>query len=196
MEEKLYVVGLPENSGPGDVLGAIANETDVQGSKVGEINVKGSVATVFVSKEEANAVVEGLHNVSGEPVKVVCEEKDGSRFHFVKLAELVEIEREEEMRRHETEIRNISGSEREKKGRAILHLRGKDEGTGLGGKQLVKFVRQRQGEPLPENEIGVGDLVMLSKNDPLRDDNPTGTVAEKSNYSITVAFDTKPPGFL
>ncbi|MFC7007680.1 hypothetical protein [Halalkalicoccus salilacus] len=45
----------------------------------------------------------------------------------------------------------------------------------------MKFVRQRSDEELPETEIGVGDLVMLSKRDPLREDNPTGTVTAVTN---------------
>jgi predicted DNA helicase len=37
---------------------------------------------------------------------------------------------------------------------------------------------------------------MLSKNDPVKDNNPTATVAKKTKYSITVAFDQDPPGFV
>jgi predicted DNA helicase len=111
-----------------------------------------------------------------------------------RFGDLVELERSEEMERHEREIRNLSGAERQGRGRAVLEMRGRDEGEALEGR-LVKFMR-RPGEELPETEITVGDLVMLSKRDPLRDDNPTGTVVEKTGYSITVAFDGRPPGFL
>ncbi len=194
MEKKLYIGGLPENSGPGDLLGAITNQAEVQGNKIGEINVKGSVAEIYVSEEILGSVLENLKEVAGKAVRVASE--DDPKIHFLKMAMLVEIEREEEMRRHEKEIKNLTGREREEEGRAILNLKGRDEGTGLGGKYLIKFVRQKQGESLPENEISIGDLVMLSKNDPLRDDNPTGTVAKKSNYSITVAFEADPSGFL
>ncbi len=193
-KEKLYISGLPENSGPGNLLGAIAGEAGVDGGKVGNIEIKGSVATVDISGDIKDIVIQELDNVSGNPVQVsdACD----PRSHFLELALLVEIEREEEMERHEREMRTMSGRERESEGRAILHLRGRDEGTALGGKHMVKFMRQRQGEPLPDTEIGVGDLVMLSKNNPLNDDNPTGTVAEKTNYSVTAAFDMKPPGFV
>ncbi|MGM0472446.1 MAG: IGHMBP2 family helicase, partial [Bacillota bacterium] len=91
---------------------------------------------------------------------------------------------------------NLTGRQREKKGRAILHLSGRDEGSAFGGKQLIKFVRNRKGEPLPDNEISVGDLAMVSKNRPLDDNNPTGTVVKQTNYSITVSFSDQPPGFL
>jgi predicted DNA helicase len=115
--------------------------------------------------------------------------------HLDKLEELVELERQEEMRQHEEEMRNLSGSERERRGRAILHLRGRNQGQGLGG-HLVKFMRNRKGEKLPETEISVGDLVMMSKKDPHRDDNPKGTVCQKTNYSLTVVFREKPQNFV
>jgi len=110
--------------------------------------------------------------------------------HF---SELVELERQEEMERHEREMRQLSGWERQNEGRAILNSRARDEGTGLGGKFLVKFVRK---DGLPETEISVGDLVRISKNEPLSDDNPSGTVTEKTGYSIKAAFDERPPDWM
>ena len=115
--------------------------------------------------------------------------------HFT---ELVELEREEQMRLHEEEMRRLSGREREERGRAFLNMKGKSQDLGLGGKHLVKFRKQTTGATLPESEIEVGDLVLVSKADtaPWDDDNPTGTVAEKTSYSVTVAFDDAPPGFV
>lgn len=110
-----------------------------------------------------------------------------------KYSELVEMERKEEMQRHKNEIRNLSAEERQEKGRALLHLKGKDEGKGLGGNEIVKFSSRSE---LPEHEISIGDLVMVSKNDPLNSDNPTGTVVEKTKYSVSVAFQGSPPGFV
>lgn len=110
-----------------------------------------------------------------------------------RYSNLVELERKEEMERHENEIKHLSGGERQRRGRALLGLKGKDEGKALGNKYIIKFVK---GKELPENEISVGDLVMISKNNPLRDDNPTGTVIGKTNYSLSVAFQNKPKGFV
>lgn len=109
--------------------------------------------------------------------------------------ELVELERREEMDRYEREIRRMSGREREEAGRAILNLRGKDQGEGLGGWE-VKFSRSGRDNRLPDTEIGVGDLVMFSRDDPHRDDNPTGTVSEKTNYSLSVIFPERPHPFV
>ena len=103
------------------------------------------------------------------------------------------------MRLHEEEMQRLSGREREEKGRAFLWMKGKSQGLGLGGKHLVRFRKQSKGnEALPDSEIEVGVLVLISKpgTSPWDEDNPTGTVAEKTSYSITVAFDDAPPGFV
>lgn len=110
-----------------------------------------------------------------------------------KYSELVEMEREEEMRRHRNEIKNLSPEERQDKGRALLHLKGRDEGKGLAGKYIVKFLGRGE---LPDHELSVGDLIVASKDEPLNPDNPTGTVIERTNYSVSAAFDQKPPGFI
>lgn len=56
-------------------------------------------------------------------------------------------------------------------------------------------MHQHKGELLPDTEILVGDLVMISRNDPMRSVNPMGTVVQKTNYSITAAFDS-PQSFI
>lgn len=57
-------------------------------------------------------------------------------------------------------------------------------------------MREQKGQPLPGHEIRVGDLVVVSKQDPLRDDNPTGTVTQVTNYSLTASFTPKPDGWV
>ncbi|MEF8848181.1 MAG: IGHMBP2 family helicase [Candidatus Thermoplasmatota archaeon] len=125
----------------------------------------------------------------GKPSKITKKEYKKKEYinHFTKL---VELERKEEMQRHKREMKQLSGRQRQKKGRAILNLRGRDRGMGLGGKFLVKFVRKKG---LPETEINVGDLIRISKNKPLSENNPSGTVIKKTNYSITASFGKKLP---
>ncbi|MFB6116722.1 MAG: DbpA RNA binding domain-containing protein, partial [Candidatus Nanosalina sp.] len=194
---KLLIQGL-ENKGPGDILGAAAGETSLNPDKIGEIDIRGEKAFIEFEGdlEKAAEEIDGIKIGNSQVEASTIEDEDLEKMEEVEeyvseYQELVELEREEEMRRHEEEIRNMSGREREAKGRAVLHLRARDEGEGIEG-QKVKFMRNHRGEELPETEISVGDLVMISKNDPLRDDNPTGTVIEKTNYSVTAAFDSAP----
>jgi len=140
-----------------------------------------------MSRPEDLSIVE-----PGSPESITRREYSVEEYieHF---SELVGLEREEEMERHEREMKQLSGWERENEGRAILNARARDDGTGLGGKFLVKFVRK---DGLPETEISVGDLVRISKNEPLSDDNPFGTVIEKTGYSLKAAFDDRPPDWM
>lgn len=199
--ETIFIEGL-EDEGPGDIVGAIASKTSVSGNHIGNIQLN-SPTRVEIPRKYTEEVVKVMddNRIGQSEVEVWTDqaEKKTSSSEIDQYSEhwstLVELERQQEMEEHEQEIRNLSGREREEEGRAILHLRGRDEGEGLSG-FLVKFMRNRKGEQLPENEISVGDLVMISKKDPLRDDNPTGTVTEKTNYSITVSFGEKPGGFV
>ncbi|SFC41653.1 DNA helicase, putative [Halobiforma haloterrestris] len=195
----VLVRGLADE-GPGDVVGAFAGEADVDPDRIGEIEIEGEEARVdldlpddelgeFVERMDGNRV--GRSEVSVTPLD---DETRAVRAYVEYRSRLVELEREAEMERHEREIRQLSGRERESKGRALLGMGGRDGGEGLSG-HLVKFTK-RDGDALPDTEIGVGDLVMVSKQDPLRDDNPTATVTQVTNHSVTVSFETKPPGWL
>ncbi|MFB6204145.1 MAG: IGHMBP2 family helicase [Candidatus Nanohaloarchaea archaeon] len=194
---RLVISGL-KDEGPGDIVGAVAGETDVSPDALGDIDINSGRAIIETENaDELARELDGSRIGHSEVSAAVIDEDTADELHdyISRYRELVELEREEEMRQHEESIKKLSGREREDNGRAILHLRGRDQGEGLGGHR-VKFMRNRKGEELPETEISVGDLVMISKKDPLRDDNPTGTVVERTNYSITVSFDQKPADFV
>lgn len=191
-----------KNQGPGDILGAISGETDVDPGLIGNIDIEDSRALVEVGDGQAEELAAqldgrkvGNSRVSVSRVTVAEQSNIKDILDYIdRFRRLVELEREQEMREHEQSILNLSAEQREAEGKAILHLKGRDEGMALEGK-LVKFLRQHSGEPLPDTEIAVGDLVMVSRKDPLLDQNPTGTVVQKTNYSMTVAFD-QPRSFL
>ncbi len=107
--------------------------------------------------------------------------------HFL---ELVELERKAEMRFHMDEIKKLSPEERERKGRAITDLRMRYEGTFLL-KFAYSFRKVGSGR-LPENEIKVGDVVLASNINPLKDGRE-GVVIEKTPYSMVVLFQERLP---
>ncbi len=194
----LLVEGL-NGQGPSDIVGAIANEAKVDPDTIGAIDIDDGTATVDVRPDVADHIVQALDGgrigTSMVSIARLDAETESARAYADRLAALVELEREEEMRRHEREIGALSGPEREDRGRALLRIRGRDEGEALGGHH-VKFMREQKGEPLPDHKLRVGNLVMISKQDPLRDDNPTGTVTQVTNYSITAVFDPRPGGWV
>ncbi len=199
---KILIEGL-EDEGPGDIVGAISHQAEISGELIGNIEIKDGYATVEIDANVVDLVVEKMddNRVGHSEVTVrriedgEAEEHDHASSYVDRYDHLIELEREEEMRQHEAEIRDLSGPEREAKGRALVTMRGWDEGESIEGHRIT-FMKTREGEELPDTEIAVGDLVMISKEDPLRDDNPTGTVTEMTGHSITVVFDEQPDGFL
>jgi len=77
--------------------------------------------------------------------------------------ELVEKERTAEKEFHLEEIKRLSGIERQKRGRAVLGLRMKYVGEFLDFK-IYRFNRNN----MPEHQIKVGDIVLISKGEPLK----------------------------
>lgn len=200
---KIIISNFEHNIGPGDIVGAFINECGISSDDIGKIDINDHQAEVELADEVAEKVVKQMdeNQIGGGRVEVKpADPGDVLPPDLVeytkKYKRLVEMEREEEMKQHQLEIKHYSAREREEKGRAILHLKGRDEGKALGQRSLVKFMRQKPGEQLPDTEISIGDLVMISKNNPLADDNPTGTVVEMTKYSLTVVFDGEPRGFV
>ena len=103
------------------------------------------------------------------------------------LIRLVNYERDAEIDLMTHEISTMSGQKREQLGRAINKVKGKRQGTELG-MQIVQFGRSEK----IETEISVGDMVLISTDNPLRSD-LTGTVTEKGARFVKVAFDKRVP---
>ena len=103
------------------------------------------------------------------------------------LIRLINFERDAEIDLMTYEISTMSGQKREELGRAINKVKGKSLGKELG-MQIVQFGRSE----VIETEISVGDMVLVSTDNPLRSD-LTGTVTEKGARFIKVAFDKRVP---
>lgn len=79
------------------------------------------------------------------------------------FSQLIEKERIAEKEFHLNEIKRLSGNERQKRGRAILGLKMKYVGDFLDFK-IYRFNRNN----MPENQIKVGDIVLVSKGEPIK----------------------------
>lgn len=103
------------------------------------------------------------------------------------MIRLINFERDAEIDLMTYEISTMSGQKREELGRAINKVKGKSLGKELG-LQIVQFGRS----DVIDTEISVGDMVLISTDNPLRSD-LTGTVTEKSARFIKVAFEKRVP---
>jgi predicted DNA helicase len=201
----LVILEIDKNIVPGDIVGAFINEAGTDSDDIGKINIdkKNNKAEVEVNWESAPKIIEAMDNNQIGGVKVTVEAKNQDDLidkdiinYYSKFYELVELERQEEIDRHKLEIKYLSAKDRQAKGRSLLDLHGKDNGNTFGHRPLVKFTSKSKGKKIAETQISPGDLVMISLNKPLHPDNPTGTVVEKTSYSITVAFESHPPEFI
>ena len=102
--------------------------------------------------------------------------------------ELIDLEREEEMRIHRREIETLSASEREKKGNAITSLKLKKVEEWIQGKKIAYFSRN---EEIKETNIKEGDMVLVSIKDPLKEKR-FSTVKAVFKNGIALVFDTIP----
>jgi superfamily I DNA and/or RNA helicase len=201
----LVISEIDKRIGPGDIVGAFINEAGTASDDIGKINIDKSKnkAEVEVNWESAPQIIRAMDNNQIGGVKVQVSAKNPDDLidkeiinYYNKFHDLVDLERQEEIDRHKLEIKYLSARERQAKGRALLDLHGKDNGNTFGHRPLVKFTSKYKGEKLAETQITPGDLVMISLDKPLHPDNPTGTVVEKTSYSITVAFESHPPEFI
>jgi len=120
-----------------------------------------------------------------------------SRTHYINhYRRFINLERDADIERHEAEIQNLSATQREKKGRALLNMRGRRAGHFYGNQQLVKFMKSEVSTSLPELDMSIGDVVVLSLGEPLKKGNPLGTIVDKSRYSVTVMFEGMPEKWL
>ncbi len=100
---------------------------------------------------------------------------------------LIDQERRAEIEATLSEIKALSGVEREIFGRAVLGLKGAKEPSRLN-LYFVRFGRSR----VIDTEITSGDIVLISRGEPLKSD-LTGTVSEVKKNFITIAFEQRPP---
>lgn len=113
------------------------------------------------------------------------------RFYFDSIEEycsyfldLVELERQAEREFHEREILQLSGREREKRGRALLNLSCHYLGEIFSGYYAYRFYRLNLGD----HEINVGDVVLASRGgNPLKT-GMEGVVYEKGKNFLTILF--------
>lgn len=108
-----------------------------------------------------------------------------SRDYTKRFIELIESERNEEMKTHKTEISKISGKEREKKGKALINLCAKK----IKKRGSIRYKLFKENDDLPFTKIGQGDIVLVSKRGPLKD-GVSSTILEVSKKYLLLEFKT------
>lgn len=107
--------------------------------------------------------------------------------HFAHLKKALELEQDEEMETFRQKFSALTPDQREKSGQAILRLCIKEVHYNAAGHQLLTFAYWQK-RPLPFFSFEEGDVVSLSRDNIDIFKYPTGTVYQKTDNEITVAF--------
>lgn len=113
--------------------------------------------------------------------------RDQINRHFSRLRHLVKLEEAEERASFEEEFLRLIPEEREKAGRALLRLAIADSHFNAAGHRLLTF-HYAERKPLPLFSLDVGDPVSLTKDNRFDAEAPFGTVYDRTQDTITVAF--------
>lgn len=116
----------------------------------------------------------------------VCDMMTLKQIYVNKFKELVKKERDHEINFHKEEIKKL-GTKRENVGRAILNLNGKVI-REFFGEYIVRYGRS---EKFKKTDISVGDIVLISKGNPLQSD-LLGTVIEIGSNHVDVSMEIVP----
>ena len=115
--------------------------------------------------------------------------------YIQKQLKMIEAELEEEKKRHYEEMKQLFGSDREKRGRALCKMKCRRAGSSPTGASLMRFMKREPNRQIVDTEIKVGDRVIISQGNPLDKRNPTAIVHQVRRFDITLAFEGRPKRF-
>ncbi len=115
--------------------------------------------------------------------------------HFDRLVKLMELEEEEEIAQFKEEFLKRTPEERELTGQALLRLSVVETHFSPAGHRLCTL-RYADKRPFPLFSLDIGNIVCLSRGANEIFDQPSGTVYEKTQDTITVAFNRVLPSWV
>jgi predicted DNA helicase len=117
------------------------------------------------------------------------------KIYIQKQLKMIEAERAEEMRRQFDEMKQLSGYEREKRGRALCKMKCRRAGRNATGASLMRFMKIESNTSIVETEIKVGDRVIISQGNVLDKRNASAIVDQVRRFDLTLAFEGRPKRF-
>ena len=122
------------------------------------------------------------------------EESDGISFprsqdHFERFNRLIGLELEDEMVAVEERLRKWGRDRLVENGITLFDLEGKNDGWLFGDRIVKLFTR---GETLPRHRFRHGDIVTLSRHNPLKEKVIEGTVLSRSRKFIRIVVNEQP----
>lgn len=200
----LIVDGLPDFISVREIVGALTNEVKIAGSKIGKvrINRKRRRAIVEIDEEVVQVVLEVMNGrqISGMDIRVSVKKYDADlamniRNYATQLKNLLYLERGEELAKFRLEIRYADGKSLEQLGNTLLEMWGRADSFPVNNYYQVRFISRHGETMLTENNFAVGDLVTVSKGNPLVN-NTEGKVIQVEPTAVTLEFKGEPPYYV
>ncbi len=201
MKVEIIVDKLPQYVRAGDIVGAFANEAQIDGSRIGKIRInrKRGRAFVQIDEEVVEIVMEMMNQrqISGADIEIAMKDnqelqKINLKNYINKFKNLLYQERQEALVKNRLEIRHMNGLERQTAGRALLKLNGKASGFPVENVYHMRFTLEETDDELPLNEFMIGDLIIVSTGEPLAERNLRGIVTQIEPTAITIRFEWEP----
>ncbi len=193
----LHIQSLPRQVTKGQLLGFINTVPGMDRQRVGRIDLQGNAAIIEVPDEWQVRLVKALdgQTLGQRRVRVWAESQGEARAsdgdHFTQLARLLDMEGRAEAQKAAERNQRLSPSEAERSGLSVVDLVIVDEDTGLGGRYITQWAKQRGG-PLPWTRLGVGSPVVLSPNKSKGAVQLRGVVCERTQKFLRVALSNRP----
>jgi ATP-dependent RNA/DNA helicase IGHMBP2 len=194
----LHLEALPPRTTKGELLHLLIDTGGIGRPLVGKIELRGNVAAIEVPAGWEGRLARALDGTafkgrslrawaaSDEAVAANVEE------HFRRLGRLLELESDAEARRTLERLRDLPAAEAERTGVCLLGLIVVEESSGLGGRFLLTLAKRNRSLPLPWNRLEPGTPVLFSPAGGRSADGWRGVVCERSERTLSVAFNDPP----
>src|SRR3989338_7302491 len=120
---------------------------------------------------------------------------DPVQIHFNQLTQLVALEEKEDEIQFRTQMVEKSPEERQQSGKSLLRLSVVEFHFSAAGHQLLTL-RYADQSPLPVYAPDIGDVVILSQDVWEIFSGPSGTIYDRTETDITVAFHRELPDWV
>ncbi|MCF7974775.1 MAG: AAA family ATPase [Phycisphaerae bacterium] len=163
----LHIESLSREVTKSQLLGFLNSVPGMAGRSVGRIDLWAGKAVIDIPDDWQVRLVKALdgRTLGGRRVRVWAESpgsaSDNGDSHFEQLANLLELEHQEEAREAVERGRRLSYADAERSGTSLVDLVIADEDTGLGGRHILQLAKCKR-SPLPWTRLGVGSPIVLS----------------------------------
>src|SRR4051794_39062890 len=162
----LHLEPLPPRTSKGDLLALLQDAGGLRRDRVGKIDLRGTTAAIEVPEDWVARLVKALDGVALRDRKLRAWSAAGASKAgaeddpFLRLARLLNLESEAEVRQRLEEASR--GAEAERRGESLSRLVIAGEDSGLGGRCLLTLSRRDRSQPLPWNRFEPGAPVVLA----------------------------------